>query len=87
MLKSKPKTLLFQLFTIKTPKTMKKRNMYFLIFLLFLGNLLSAQNLQMKKWVLNNQIVDFTVDPPEVRSGLPAFQTKKGVDQLKINTF
>jgi hypothetical protein len=32
-----------------------------------------AQNIQMKKWVFNNQSIDFTVNPPIVVSGLPQF--------------
>jgi hypothetical protein len=38
-----------------------------------LGNSAYAQNIQQKRWILNNQSIDFTVDPPLVVSGLPQF--------------
>lgn len=36
-----------------------------------MGSILTAQNFQMKKWVLNNQTVDLSVEPPVVVQGLP----------------
>ena len=57
---------------------MKNRNFLFLCYaliliFLILGNCVFAQNIQQKRWVLNNQSIDFTVDPPVVISGLPQF--------------
>lgn len=37
-----------------------------------------AQNIQQKRWVLNNQSIDFTVDPPVVVTGLPQFAVSNG---------
>jgi hypothetical protein len=53
-----------------------KRTIYFkfwLAILFYLVNNLNAQNIQQKRWVIRNQSIDFTVDPPIVVSGLPQF--------------
>jgi hypothetical protein len=52
---------------------MKKKFYLSLFSLLFMGSILTAQNIQQKRWVIRNQSIDFTVDPPIVVSGLPQF--------------